>query len=85
MLRNTVEHLQDAYSSWLDSQMNRTMKIFTVLTSVFFPLTIIVGWYGMNFTTMPELAWRYGYIYVILLSIVTVVLLAFIGKRKKWF
>lgn len=85
MLRNTVEHLQDAYSSWLDSQMNRTMKIFTVLTSVFFPLTIIVGWYGMNFTTMPELTWRYGYVFVIVLSIVTVVLLAFIGKRKKWF
>lgn len=43
------------------------------------------GWYGMNFTTMPELTWRYGYIFVIILSIVTVVLLAFIGKRKKWF
>ncbi len=85
MLRNTVEHLQDAYSSWLDSQMNRTMKIFTVLTSVFFPLTIIVGWYGMNFTTMPELTWRYGYLFVIILSIVTVVLLALIGKRRKWF
>ena len=85
MLRNTVEHLQDAYTSWLDSQMNRTMKIFTVLTSVFFPLTIIVGWYGMNFTTMPELTWKYGYVFVILLSVVTVVLLYWIGKKKKWF
>ena len=81
----TVEHLQDAYSSYLDSNMNQTMKIFTVLTSIFFPLTIIVGWYGMNFRYMPELSWKFGYVYVILLSAVTVAVLAFIGKKKKWF
>ena len=84
-LKNTVEHLQDAYSSYLDSNMNNTMKIFTVLTSIFFPLTIIVGWYGMNFQFMPEFAWRYGYVYVIVLSIVTVLIFAIIGKWKKWF
>ena len=84
-LKNTVEHLQDAYSSYLDSNMNNTMKIFTVLTSIFFPLTIIVGWCGMNFQYMPEFAWRYGYVYVIVLSIVTVLVFAVIGKWKKWF
>lgn len=84
-LKNTVEHLQDAYSSYLDSRMNSTMKIFTVLTSIFFPLTIIVGWYGMNFQYMPEFTWKYGYVYVILLSAFTVLVFALIGKKKKWF
>lgn len=84
-LKSTVEHLQDAYSSFLDSNMNNTMKIFTVLTSIFFPLTIIVGWYGMNFLYMPELGWKYGYVYVIALSVVTVLVLVIIGKKKKWF
>lgn len=84
-LKNSVEHLQDAYSSYLDIGMNNTMKIFTILTSIFFPLTIIVGWYGMNFRYMPELSWKFGYIYVIVLSVVTVAVLALIGKKKKWF
>ena len=84
-LKSAVEHLQDAYSSYLDSKMNSTMKIFTVLTSVFFPLTIIVGWYGMNFQYMPEFTWRWGYVYVIALSVVTVLVLVLIGKKKKWF
>ena len=84
-LSNAVVHLQDAYSSYLDMKLNSTMKFFTVLTSIFFPLTIIVGWYGMNFQSMPEFAWRFGYVYVILLSIIVVAVLVLIGKRKKWF
>lgn len=84
-LRSSVEHLQDAYSSYLDIKLNNTMKLFTVLTSIFFPLTIIVGWYGMNFQSMPEFTWKYGYLYVIALSIVTVWVLISIGRRKKWF
>ena len=84
-LSNMVVHLQDAYSSYLDMNLNKTMKFFTVITSIFFPLTIIVGWYGMNFQSMPEFYWRYGYLYVILLSIIVVLVLVLVGKRKKWF
>lgn len=84
-LANLLSHLQDAYSAHLDLQMNRSMKIFTVMTSVFFPLTIIAGWYGMNFTHMPELTWRYGYLYVILLSAAVSAALILIGKKKKWY
>ena len=84
-LKSSVEHLQDAYSSALDMRMNNTMKIFTVLTSIFFPLTIIVGWYGMNFQSMPEFTWRFGYLYVSLLSVAVVLIFALIGKKKKWF
>lgn len=84
-LSSQLTHLQDAYSSFLDLKLNNTMKIFTVITSIFFPLTLIVGWYGMNFQTMPEFAWKYGYIFVIVLSAVVVSTMLIIGKKKKWF
>ena len=84
-LSSAVVHLQDAYSAQLDIRLNQTMKFFTVITSIFFPLTIIVGWYGMNFQSMPEFYWRFGYLYVILLSIVVVLVLVLVGKKKKWF
>ena len=83
-LSSSITHLQDAYSASLDLKLNHTMKIFTVLTSIFFPLTLIVGWYGMNFQSMPEFAWKYGYIYVIALSCAVVLTLIIIGKKKKW-
>ena len=84
-LSSTINHIQDAYSASLDLKLNHTMKIFTVLTSIFFPLTLITGWYGMNFHNMPELAWKYGYVFVIVLSIAVVSVLMLIGKKKKWF
>ena len=84
-LSSFVVHLQDAYSASLDLSLNHTMKRFTVITSIFFPLTLIVGWYGMNFDSMPEFHWKYGYLFVILLSILVVTILAIIGKKKKWF
>ena len=84
-LRGEAEHLQDAYYSYMDGKRNQTMKLLTVITTIFFPLTIIVGWYGMNFTTMPELTWQYGYIFVIILSAVVVLGLTILGKIRKWF
>ena len=84
-LNSMSDHIQDAYATYLDLKMNNTMKIFTIITTIFFPLTIIVGWYGMNFSNMPELTWKYGYLYVSLLSVFVVVMLIIIGKRKKWF
>lgn len=83
-LRGSINHLQEAYSSYLDLKLNQTMKIFTALTTVFFPLTIIVGWYGMNFTSMPEITWRYGYLFVIILSVAVVAGLIVIIKKRKW-
>ncbi len=83
-LRSAVDHLQDAYSAYLDLKLNHTMSIFTVVTTIFFPLTLIVGWYGMNFTNMPELTWKYGYLFVIIFSVGVVALLTFIMKKRKW-
>lgn len=84
LLRGSVVHLQDAYQSYIDLKTNHNMQLFTVMTTIFFPLTVIVGWYGMNFEYMPELKWKYGYIFVIVLSVVVVAILAIVGKKKKW-
>ena len=67
-----------------DRGQNEIMKLFTVVTSVFLPMTVIVGWYGMNFKYMPEISFRYGYVYVILLNISVVLTLIYIFKKKKW-
>lgn len=84
LLRGSVVHLQDAYQSYIDLKLNHTMQIFTAVTTIFFPLTVIVGWYGMNFKNMPELYWKYGYLFVIVLSIVVVTVITVIVKKKKW-
>lgn len=84
LLKDSVNHLQDAYSAYLDLKLNHTMQLFTVITTIFFPLTLIAGWYGMNFTSMPELTWKYGYLFAIFLSVAVVVVLTYAFKKKKW-
>lgn len=83
-LQELVSQMQETYQSQLSIQQNNLMKIFTVVTSVFLPLTLIAGWYGMNFTYMPELHWRYGYPLVIAVSAGIVIALLCFFKRRKW-
>lgn len=68
-LENYVAQVREAYQNHLDLRMNRSMMALTVLAAIFLPLSLIVGWYGMNFP-MPEFSWRWGYGYVIALSLV---------------
>ncbi|MBP1756441.1 MAG: Mg2 transporter protein CorA family protein [Firmicutes bacterium] len=84
MLQEYSIHVRESYHAQLDNDMNKIMKMFTVVTTVFLPLTLIVGWYGMNFTTMPELTWKYGYLYIILLSILVAILCFLFFKKKKF-
>ncbi len=84
ILTDSVVHLWDAYQTFMEIQLNGTMKVFTLVTTVFFPLTVIVGWYGMNFSYMPEIRWKYGYIYVICLSVTVIALLIYWFKKKRW-
>lgn len=83
-LRESVAQLREAYQSQLSIQQNDLMKIFTVVTAVFLPLSLLAGWYGMNFTGMPELQWKYGYPAVILVSVGIVAALVIYFKKKKW-
>ncbi|NBK91461.1 magnesium transporter [bacterium 1XD21-13] len=84
LLCDNLIHLREALDATLNYNLNNTMKLFTIVTIIFQPLTLIVGWYGMNFTNMPELAWRFGYIYVIVLSIAVVAGILLYFKKKKY-
>lgn len=83
-LQEIVSQMQETYQAQLSIQQNDLMKVFTVITTIFLPLTLLVGWYGMNFIHMPELHWRYGYPVIIAISIGTVAVLIWYFKRKKW-
>ncbi len=83
-LLDYVTQVREAYQAEVDLNLNQTMKLFTVLAAVFLPLTLIAGWYGMNFD-MPEYHWAWGYPVVLAVSVVVVVLCILYFKRKKWF
>jgi len=83
-LRDYTMQLRDLYKAHLDIKQNRIMTVLTVVTTIFMPLTLIVGWYGMNFRYMPELNWEWSYPVVIILSIAIVVLSLLFFKKKKW-
>ena len=82
--REYVMQLRDLMQSQMEVRQNRIMTVLTVITSIFLPLTLIAGWYGMNFKYMPELEWRYSYPVVIVVSIVIVIASLAWFKRKKW-
>jgi len=79
-----ISEIREAYQSEVDINLNRTMKLFTVITAIFFPLTLVVGWYGMNLK-MPEYGWNFSYPAVILASIIIVLASTWYFKKHKWF
>ena len=83
-LRDYTIQIRDMYKAHLDIKQNRIMTVLTVVTTIFMPLTLIAGWYGMNFIHMPELAWRWSYPVVILVCIFIVVASLWFFKKKKW-
>ncbi|OIO65110.1 MAG: magnesium and cobalt transport protein CorA [Candidatus Marinimicrobia bacterium CG1_02_48_14] len=82
--RELIPGLMDLYMSTVSKSMNEVMKVLTIVGSIFIPLTFIVGLYGMNFSNMPELGWRYGYagLWVILIGVTSGMVMYF--RRKKW-
>lgn len=83
-LRDYVTQIREAYQAQLDIQLNSIMKIFTVITTIFLPLSLIVGWYGMNLK-MPEIHYLWTYPIVIILSASIVAVSIVFFKRKNWF
>ena len=83
-VRDYTLQLRELYESQLSMKQNRIMTLLTVITSIFMPLTLITGWYGMNFKYMPELEaeWAYPLVFGVSVTIVAVSLLFF--KKKKW-
>ncbi len=83
-LRDSVNQLREAYQSKIDVEQNELMKFFTVISTIFLPLTVIVGWYGMNFR-MPEYDWPAGYVFVVLLTLAVASITFVVFKKKRWF
>ncbi len=83
-LRETLSGFLDIYLSSLSNRMNEIMKVLTVISTLFIPLTFIAGVYGMNFRNMPELEWRWGYPLVLggMAGIAAVMLRYF--RRRGW-
>ena len=83
-LRDYTVQLRELFSTQLDIRMNRIMTVLTIITAIFMPLTLIAGWYGMNFVYMPELQWKYSYYIVFAVSLS--IQIGGIGwaRKKKW-
>ncbi len=79
-----LEFLQDTYLGLINIEQNKIIKMFTVLSVLFMPPTLIASIYGMNFDIMPELNWKYGYIFAIGLMIASMVAILIFFKRKRW-
>ncbi|MDD3139218.1 MAG: CorA family divalent cation transporter, partial [Lachnospiraceae bacterium] len=75
--------MREMYQSQIDIKQNEIMQFLTIVTTIFMPLTLIVGWYGMNFVYMPELKSPYGYIIIIAISIFIVAVEIWYFKFKK--
>ena len=85
MLREYASQVSSEYQAQVDIAQNRIMKLLTIVTTVFMPLSLIAGWYGMNFTGMPELQWSFGYPAVIVLSILVIVgCMLYFRKKHFW-
>ncbi len=85
LLRDEIAHLGELYKSGQDEKQNKIMETLTVVTIIFLPLTLLTGWYGMNFEYMLELHYRTGYYRIIILAIIIVVFEIIYFKRKKFF
>lgn len=84
LLREYALQIREVYQSQLDLRQNSIMQTLTIVTTIFLPLSLIAGWYGMNFVNMPELSWRYGYPTVSIISISVVIFCIWLFKKKKY-
>jgi len=64
--------------------MNSVMQVLTIMATIFIPLTFLAGIYGMNFTNMPELQWKYGYFILLGIMAVTAIALILFFRKRKW-
>jgi magnesium transporter len=81
---NRIITLREAYNSSLSATLNETIRTLTVIATIVLPLTLIAGIYGMNFDSIPELHWRYGYYYALGLMTAVGISLVCYFKIKGW-
>ncbi len=84
-LLSSLESNTNLFFSIQGHRMNQIMKTLTIVATIFIPLTFIVGIYGMNFSNMPEMKWRYGYAMVWLIIVLVSLGMVIYFRNKKWF
>lgn len=82
--REMIWSLMDIYMTTISNKMNEVMKVLTIISSIFIPLSFLAGLYGMNFEYIPELKYRYGYFVLIGAMFVIFIGLLFYFKKRKW-
>jgi magnesium transporter len=83
--RDVMGGMLEVYLSSISNKMNEIMKVLTVFSTIFIPLTFIVGVYGMNFKYLPELEWKYSYPILWGVILILVGTMLFYFKKKDWF
>ena len=83
--KDLTSTMMDLYMNTINYKMNEVMKLLTIITTIFIPLSFIAGIYGMNFDNMPELRWEHGYFVILGLMGVMFILMILYFRYKKWF
>jgi magnesium Mg(2+) and cobalt Co(2+) transport protein (corA) len=82
--RDILSGILDVYLSSVSNKMNEVMKILTIIATIFIPLTFLAGMYGMNFSYMPELGWKWGYPAVWTINIAIFLSMYIYFRKKNW-
>ncbi|MCE1199507.1 MAG: magnesium/cobalt transporter CorA [Marinilabiliales bacterium] len=83
-LRDLTSNMMDLYLSSVSLKLNEIMKVLTIFSALFIPLTFLAGVYGMNFKFLPELEWHWGYAGFWMISLVVTILMLIYFRRKRW-
>lgn len=83
-LHHMIASLREAYESEISNQLNEIMKVFTIISTIFLPLNLVTGIYGMNFDYIPELKFKYGYFIVLGFMVLVAGLLIRLFQKKRW-
>ncbi len=83
-MRDLLSGMLDVYLSVLSNRMNEIVKVLTIFSTIFIPLTFLAGVYGMNFRHFPEIEWRFGYAAFWLICGAIIVVMLFYFRRKRW-
>lgn len=84
-LRDIVSSVLDIYLNSTSLRLNEIMKALTIVSTIFLPLSFVAGIYGMNFEHMPEIGWRFGYLFVWIIFVIIFVSMLIFFKRRNWF
>ena len=84
-LRDMTDSVLSTHLTSTSNRMNQVMKVLSIVAAIFLPLTLLAGIYGMNFSYMPELQWKYGYFVIWgVIFIVAISLVVYFWKLKRW-